>query len=467
MLIAQVREYLVGHLGWPEPVQVDTGNGYADYYALPGLTVPRCPDPDNPGCLKYDVTADTLVRDVIHTLSHKFTGELGSIDDAVFNPSRIMKIPGTWARKAKHTQDRPHRQSKLIYTPTIITSLTIEQLQLVLDHLGTSQTQTKARHRQYTAPPTAQDGTGPPPPGTETAGNGQPHRHTINGPVEPQTAAERAERIRRARTYLTKVPAAVSGQRGHDTAFTGLGKAVRRFALPRDLALEAIVDWNNRCDPPWNESELAHKLDSIYADAHGADDWGQLLTVDTADPDNCVAQDQPKPALEISTKRDRVVDAALDLLPRDPDLYLLSNVLVNIVRVAGEDTTLPGGIRLRGALGTHITNMVDADQLSYYLTRTADCYCWKPTKQGDCVAKPAHPPDWLLRNLIKFAVKAPLRNCEASSTPPSSGPTAASTRPPGTTRSPATSTPPPDRSRPYQSGRQRPTPRPPPGSCTT
>ena len=66
-----------------------------------------------------------------------------------------MKIPGTWARKAKHTQDRPHRQSKLIYTPTIITSLTIEQLQLVLDHLGTSQTQTKARRRQYTAPPTA------------------------------------------------------------------------------------------------------------------------------------------------------------------------------------------------------------------------------------------------------------------------------------------------------------------------
>ena len=52
--------------------------------------------------------------------------------------------------------------------------------------------------------------------------------------------------------------------------------------------------------------------------------------------------------------------------------------------------------------------MVDADQLSCYLTRTADCYCWKPTKQGDCVAKPAHPPGWLLRNLIKFAVKAPL-----------------------------------------------------------
>jgi hypothetical protein len=83
------------NLGWPEPVQVDTGNGYADFYALPGLTVPRCPDPDNPGCTKYDVVADTLIRDVIHALSYKFTNELGSIDDAVFNPSRVMKVPGT------------------------------------------------------------------------------------------------------------------------------------------------------------------------------------------------------------------------------------------------------------------------------------------------------------------------------------------------------------------------------------
>ena len=60
-LIAQVREWLVGDLGWPEPVRVDTGNGYADFYALPGLPIPRCPDPDNPGCLKYDAANDTLI----------------------------------------------------------------------------------------------------------------------------------------------------------------------------------------------------------------------------------------------------------------------------------------------------------------------------------------------------------------------------------------------------------------------
>jgi hypothetical protein len=411
-LMAQVRDWLVSDMGWPEPAQVNTGNGYADFYALPGIPIPRCPDPDNPGCLKYDAAADTLIRDVIHALSYKFTGELGSIDDAVFNPSRIMKVPGTWARKAKHTPDRPHRQSKLIYIPTNITHVTVEQLQLVADHLGTTKARTKSKTGQRTAPSTDQDGETPPP-YTETESNGR--HHTINGPVEPQTAAERAQRLRRARNYLARVPAAISGQKGHDSAFVGLGKVIRRFALTREMALEAIVDWNNRCEPPWNESELAHKLDDIYGDSYNADDWGQLLTTptdlnaDATRTDDYTNAGQLKPTLEISTKRDRVVDAALDLLPRDPDLYLLSNVLVNIVRVAEEDTTLHGGIKLRHALGTHLTNVVDADQLSYHLTRTADCYCWKQTKQGDTVAKPAHPPDWLLRSLIKFAVKAPLR----------------------------------------------------------
>jgi hypothetical protein len=44
-LVATTREYLVGDLGWPEPVQVDSGNGYADYYALPGLPSPAAPIP--------------------------------------------------------------------------------------------------------------------------------------------------------------------------------------------------------------------------------------------------------------------------------------------------------------------------------------------------------------------------------------------------------------------------------------
>ena len=74
----------------------------------------------------------------------------------------------------------------------------------------------------------------------------------------------------------------------------------------------------------------------------------------------------------------------------------MSNVFMNLVQVAEEDATLYGGVALRHALGTHVTNVLDADQLSYHLTRTADCYCWKQTKHGESVAT-THPPDWLLK----------------------------------------------------------------------
>ena len=74
-----------------------------------------------------------------------------------------------------------------------------------------------------------------------------------------------------------------NGQKGHDATFTGLGKVIRRFALPREMAEEAIGDWNSRCEPPWSDEELAHKLDSIYADGHDADDWGKFLDDDYDD----------------------------------------------------------------------------------------------------------------------------------------------------------------------------------------
>ena len=276
-LVEQVRDYLVGDLQWPEPVQVDTGNGFADYYALPGLPIPRCPDPKNPGCLKYDEASDTLVRDVIHALARKFKGELGSIDPSVFNPSRIMEIPGTWARKARSTPDRPHRASKILYIPPNIEPISLEQLRLALD----------SPRAKTVATPAADHGTPP--------GNGDPVKPL--GPAEPRTEDERSQRVRRARLYLTKVPGAISGQNGHGTAFTGIGKVIRRFALTREMALEAIVDWNNRCEPPWSDTELAHKLDNIYADEHSADDWGSALR-NRAIPDR--AQSIPDEAQSIA-----------------------------------------------------------------------------------------------------------------------------------------------------------------------
>jgi P4 family phage/plasmid primase-like protien len=67
--------------------------------------------------------------------------------------------------------------------------------------------------------------------------------------------------IERARKYLAKIPAAVSGQRGHDATILAAGKLIRGFGLEREQALALLREWNQQCQPPWSEKELAHKVD--------------------------------------------------------------------------------------------------------------------------------------------------------------------------------------------------------------
>jgi hypothetical protein len=62
-----------------------------------------------------------------------------------------------------------------------------------------------------------------------------------------------------ARAYLDKLPAAISGAGGHAAAFAAACWAVR-LGLSDSDALALLLEYNRRCQPPWTEKELAHKL---------------------------------------------------------------------------------------------------------------------------------------------------------------------------------------------------------------
>jgi putative DNA primase/helicase len=64
-----------------------------------------------------------------------------------------------------------------------------------------------------------------------------------------------------ARNYISKIPGAVSGSGGHNTTFHVACVLVLGFALDRPQALALITEWNPKCDPPWRDDELAHKID--------------------------------------------------------------------------------------------------------------------------------------------------------------------------------------------------------------
>jgi hypothetical protein len=64
----------------------------------------------------------------------------------------------------------------------------------------------------------------------------------------------------RARAYLSTIPPAVAGQRGHDRTFYAANRLIRGFDLTPESAFPLLAEWNTRCDPPWSEHDLRRKL---------------------------------------------------------------------------------------------------------------------------------------------------------------------------------------------------------------
>src|SRR5262249_15567458 len=99
--VQAIRAHLQG-LGWPTPVLGDSGNGYHLLYRI-------------------DLPADDggLVRRILAALAKRFNSDVVRVDEKVFNPARILKTPGTFARKGDNVEDRPHRRAILLDVPIL------------------------------------------------------------------------------------------------------------------------------------------------------------------------------------------------------------------------------------------------------------------------------------------------------------------------------------------------------------
>lgn len=62
--------------------------------------------------------------------------------------------------------------------------------------------------------------------------------------------------------YLEKLPPAMSGAGGHGATFNA-ALACRRFGLSEGETWQAMQAFNERCQPPWSEKELKHKIESV------------------------------------------------------------------------------------------------------------------------------------------------------------------------------------------------------------
>jgi hypothetical protein len=79
---------------------------------------------------------------------------------------------------------------------------------------------------------------------------------------KPLTLKERITR------YLDACPAAISGQHGHDRTFAVACALINGFGLAEEMALGFLVIYNTKCEPPWSQAELCHKIRSALGSKH-------------------------------------------------------------------------------------------------------------------------------------------------------------------------------------------------------
>jgi hypothetical protein len=97
----QVYQFLKDS-GFPEPISADSGNGYHLLYRIK---------------MKTSKENDKLISDFLMALDLFASNEHAAIDKKVGNESRITKLYGTVARKGSNSQERPHRESRILRVP--------------------------------------------------------------------------------------------------------------------------------------------------------------------------------------------------------------------------------------------------------------------------------------------------------------------------------------------------------------
>lgn len=199
--------------GWPEPLYGMSGNGCYLFYRVD---------------LPNDEASTELVKGVLRGLKKRFADPRAEVDTSTFNASRIAKILGTHARKGDHLvgvpgiPDRPHRQSWFERPSGELQIVTEGQLRAVY---AIDEKQT-----------------------TKTAGGSQP----ASVQIEPST-------IEKCRKYLAKMAPAIQGQKGSDRALAA-ACAVFKFGIDGAEARALFQEYSDRCEPPWSDSEIEHKL---------------------------------------------------------------------------------------------------------------------------------------------------------------------------------------------------------------
>ncbi len=213
--------------------------------------------------------------------------------------------------------------------------------------------------------------------------------------------------LRRARAYVARMPAAISGQGGHMATLDVALALVRGFALVDSDVYRILAEYNQRCEPPWNEKELRHKLadaakSTRVPSGYLLDDPDRSLRspVRASAPRGATAPQapaqpsggdgngvEPKPEIVISVDEAAVADQTLEHLASASNLYRRGGSLVHVVDdEAGSKAKVdraPGAPRIVQMPPARLREII-----------ASEVRCVRVDSDGARVA--VHPPAWLV-----------------------------------------------------------------------
>lgn len=100
--------------GFSEPVICDSSSGYHILYPI---------DMDN------TQESEDAIKSFLEILSNRFTDDAVKIDTVLYDANRILRLSGTYGRKGRSTEDRPHRLSKILSEPNDLVRIDIISIQ--------------------------------------------------------------------------------------------------------------------------------------------------------------------------------------------------------------------------------------------------------------------------------------------------------------------------------------------------
>ncbi|MDM4014887.1 DNA-primase RepB domain-containing protein [Roseiconus lacunae] len=237
----------LGENEWPAPVLIDSGNGYHALY-------------------RVDLPAqdDGLVQRVLHSLAGIFDTKDAKIDTTVYNASRISRLPGILNRKGETTDQRPHRDAKLLSERGGKKAVPLARLEAVAACAPTT----------LAKPSKAKKGKGK---ATASIGEHPGIAKTlglINATLpDDRPAVDESLLLAAAEEWALQQRESIEGEGGSQACFAVACGLVRDWGLPPQDALPVLQVYNRqKAEPDWSEYELSHKLEDALRKALDEED---------------------------------------------------------------------------------------------------------------------------------------------------------------------------------------------------